>query len=202
MVGVGEEIIMRILSAIAVACLLAPLLSACQTTSVGADWGPNTREASRVSYDGDDSVITSREWKRREAGTQERLRFKNGASIFYEELYGGMTIWQAKDEKEPLIRVYDGFFGKQDGYQPGDVVMKPYGDFKLYYMGVQSDAQKCFLGQASSNKDRGGWHFILTMCRRLQDASAVAKLDAEAIDIITRLRFDGGEMNKVKAAKN
>ncbi len=147
---------MRILSAIAAAYLLAASLSGCQTTSVGADWGPNTREASRVSYDGDDSVITSREWKRREAGTQERLRFRNGASIFYEELYGGMTVWQVKDEKESLMRVYDGFFGKQGGYQPGAVVEKPYGDFKLYYMIPQSDAQKCFLGQASSNKDRGG----------------------------------------------
>lgn len=191
---------MRIASAIAAACLLAASLSACQTTSIGADWGPNTREASRVSYDGDDSVITNREWKRRSAGTQERMRFKNGASLFYEELYGGMTVWQLKDEKESLVRVYDGYYGKQGGYRPGEVIMKPYESFKLYYMSAQSDAQKCFLGQASSNLDRGGWHFILTLCRRAQDSAAVARLDADAIDIITRLRFDGGEMNKMKAA--
>jgi hypothetical protein len=191
---------MRILTAIAAASLLAASLTACQTTSIGADWGPNTREASRVSYDGDDSIITSREWKRRDAGTQERLRFKNGASLYFEELYGGMSVWAFKDDHESLRQVYDNAFGKRGGYRPGEITMTPYYDYKLFHMDVQSDTQKCFLGQASSNKDRGGWHFILTMCRSWRDTAGAARLDADALDIISRLRFDGGEMNKMRAA--
>jgi hypothetical protein len=196
----GEEIIMRILPAIMAASLLAATLSACQTTSVGADWAPNTREASRISYVGDDSVITSREWKRREAGTLERLRFSNGASLFFEELYGGATAWRLKDDRQSIRDLYDSVFGKEGNYKPGEIVLKPYTEFKLFHMGAQSDTQKCFLGEASSNKDRGGWHFVLTMCRSLRDAAAVARLDADAIDIVTRLRPDGGELNKAKAA--
>jgi hypothetical protein len=186
----------RILAAIAVASLLA----ACQTTSIGANWGPNTRDASRVSFDGDDSIITSREWKRREAGTQERLRFKNGASLYFEELYGGMSVWAFRDDKESIRGIYDNAFGKHGNYQPGEIVMRPFNDYKLFHMSAQSETQKCFLGEGTSTKDRGGWHYVMTMCRHLRDTTGVARLDADAIDVIARLRFDGGELNKMKSA--
>ena len=187
---------MRILPAIAAASLLA----ACQTTGTGYEWSPNTRDASRIGYEGDDSIITSREWKNRDGGIQERLRFKNGASLFYEELWGGNTIWQLKDEKDSLRNIYKNGLGKQGNYTPGEIMEKPYTNFVLLHMTAQSDTQKCFLSEASSNKSRGGYHFSFSMCRLLRDAAGAARLDTDAIDIVTQLRFDSGELNKMKAA--
>ena len=183
------------LKQIIMACV-AGLLAACQTsggTTVGAEWAPNTRAASNVSVVGDDSFITAREWKRRAAGTQERLKF-SGGELFYEELYGGRTVWALRDDKEEMRDIFKGF-NKSGNYTSNAIAQRDFKDFRLTYLTATSSTQKCFLGDAMSESPRGGWHFLLVKCVALRDTSS-GSFENDSFDLIGRLRFDGGALNK------
>ena len=174
-------------------------LAACQTTGggiVGAEWAPNTRAASNVSIVGDDSFITAREWKRRDAGTQERLKF-SGGELFYEELYGGRTVWALRDDKEAMRDIFD-IFNKSGAYTAGPIGQRDFKEFRFHHLTATSSTLKCFLGDAMSESPRGGWHFFLVKCAALAGPVS-ATLETDSFDLLTRLRFDGGALNKSTA---
>ena len=184
--------------------LAAVILAACQTTGGQSawEWQPIQRADSRVSIVGDDSVVTSREWKRREAGVQERLKFKDGSSFFYEELYGGRNVWASHNDMEQFLTRTFQSLNKNGGYTASKISRRKYQHGDLFYMTAESSSLRCFLSEATSlDQQRGAsWHFAFSSCRAVQGRTA-ASLETDMFALLERMRFDGGELNKQKAVQ-
>lgn len=178
------------------------LLTACQTTDAAWQWQPIQRADSRVSIVGDDSIVSSREWKRRDAGVQERLKFKDGTSFFYEELYGGRHVWGSSNDMEQFLTRSFQNLNKKGGYTASKITRRKHETGDLVYMTAESSATKCFLSEAMSlDQQRGAsWHFALSACRATQGRLA-ASLESDMFALLERMRFDGGELNKQRAAQ-
>ncbi len=168
-------------------------------TGAETAWQPIDISKSNVSFVGDVSFIKSRDWRRRSNGTQERLKF-SGGEIFYEELYFSGGQWQFIDEKNYLENMLaKGLNKKSQDYKPGDFTKRDFGKFSLLYLTPQSSTTKCFLGLAAEARDGRTWHMNVTACRALNSKS-IAKFEDDILDILTRIGFDGGELNKTRDA--
>jgi hypothetical protein len=182
--------------------LAAAIVAACQTTGGQSawEWQPIQRADSRVSIVGDDSMVTSREWKRREAGVQERLRFKDGSYFFYEELYGGRHVWASHNDMEEFLTRGFQNLNKNGGYTASKITRQKYRHGDLFYLTAESPTQKCFLSEATSlDQQRGAsWHFSFASCRAARTA---ASLETDMFALLERMHFDGGELNRQRAAQ-
>lgn len=184
-----------------IVAIVAIGLLAVRTPAIGAEtaWQPIDIAKSNVSFVGDVSFIKSRDWRRRSNGTQERLKF-SGGEIFYEELYSSGGQWQFIDEKSYLENMLaKGLNKKSPDYKPGAFTKRDFGKFSLLYLTPESSTNKCFLGLAAEARDGRTWHMNVTACRALTSKS-IAKFEDDIFDILTRIRFDGGELNKTRDA--
>lgn len=188
---------MRFVNCLALACA-SLLVLGCQTT--GWDWKPIDRSGSRISIAGDDSIVTSREWKYRQGGVQERIRMRDGGSLFYEELYSGWVAWVYSDAEQSLMRMFERF-NKSGLYSAGTVHQTTYNNGNMVYMTAQSATQNCFLSEAShpqGERGAGIWHLIYSVCRNSRSGSA-HMLEKDALAFLERLRFDGGALNRSRS---
>jgi len=176
-------------------------LLAFHAPAAGAEtaWQQIDISKSNVSFVGDVSFIKSWDWRRRSNGTQERLKF-SGGEIFYEELYASGGQWQFIDEKNYLENMLaKGLNKKNQDYKPGEFTKHDFSKFSLLYLTPQSPTNKCCLGLAAEARDGRTWHMNVRACRAL-NSKFIAKFEDEIFDILTRIRFDGGELNKTRDA--
>lgn len=179
----------------------AGALSAFATPVTGAEaeWQAIDISRSVVSFVGDVSFIKGRDWRRRDKGIQERVKFASG-EIFYEELYASGGMWQSIDRKKYLEDILaKGLNKKGPDYQPGEFIKRDFAKFSMLYLTPQSQSTKCFLGLAMEERDGRTWHMNVTACRAL-NSKTIAKFEDEIFDILNRVRFDGGELNRTRDA--
>jgi hypothetical protein len=195
--------------------ILSALLAACEVerranveyTNTGQELGARGfREIdvsdSKISFAGDDPV------KRREAEILkdryvERITFKNNGVLRYSKLFSGGFI--SRDTPTDMIRSsLDMTFYKDKGINfDGSKIRKT---SQFTYLLQSSPTYNCFVafayfgtGTNARQDSPGNQSIAVSMCYGVASKSAAA-LEAEMVDILSRVRYDDGIGNRARGA--
>ena len=172
-------------------------------------------ENSEVSFVGDDSFITRRYTLDPLPGRgliwMEYLNFRGG-SVFFMETLPDFIFSANREESEELIKSFN------QGRKPipdfdvkasaADIEKADNGYAEYYFLVKENDTGSCgsakqYPGDRNTNSaylSKGTMSVHISVCWRKSRGSAV-ELERFIHDVMTRIRFDEGALNKAKAAR-
>ena len=158
---------------------------------------------SAISLEGDDSVIIRRQQNLLPGRYQERWRVKNGGNIFFEELYASYFT-RAEDPARFLIRTSARRLKNLGmALSPDEVKKTDYEEGVIFYASKKDAQRTCvvFNGNFGDMQyGNGNRHLSGGVCQ-FNNKALSADLESAVLDILGRMRYDEGALNRTKAAQ-
>jgi hypothetical protein len=180
-------------------------------TITGQDLGTNEKQTisladSKVSFDGADDPVRSREIQKLRDRYKEILTLKNGATLSYGHLYTNGFSSRYSDDERLEQQVATKFY-KDRGISFAAEGVKHSGQWAYF---VQSSASAtCFAFHSTFGAARGGETRAASLgdqeanggvCYPLSSRTAAA-LEVEMLEYLRRVRFDDGAINRTRVAE-